>query len=80
MSKPVPPGITFKQPLQFGDWPLEKIEEIIADINKKYDMSKHELESVNRGGYTKCQGYSEHKACDDLVPTYGAIVWKRVKP
>lgn len=79
-TKPIPPGITFRLPLIFGDWPLEKIEKIIADINDKYDMSKHELQVVERGGYIKCQGYGEHEACDDLVTTYGAIVWKRVKP
>lgn len=77
--KPVPAGITFEQPLEFGDWPLEEIEKVIADLNEKYDLSKHELEFVSRGGYRKCQGYGEHEACDDLLPGYGRIVWRRVK-
>jgi hypothetical protein len=79
MNKTSPPGmaITFKVPLIFGDWPLEKIEQIIKDTEEKNDLSDFEIEFVERGGYLKCQGYGDHKACDELRESYGQIVWKR---
>ena len=77
--KSIPQGVTLVQPLNFGDWPLEKVQEVIADIESRYDMSKHELDYVSRGGWQKCQGYADHEPCDEIVPTMGKIVWKRVK-
>lgn len=77
--KSVPAGITFIQPLVFDDWSLEKVQDVIKDINDKYDMSKHDLDYVSRGGWQKCQGYGSHEPCDDLVETMGKIVWKRVR-
>jgi hypothetical protein len=71
-------GIKFVQPLQFGDWPLKKIEGIIGDIKGKYsNFNDFELLGVNRGGYNKCQGYGEHKPCDELIESYGSITFIR---
>lgn len=77
--KPIPKGVTFIQTLTFGDWPIDKIEEIISELHTEWDLSKHELDYINRGGYQKCQGYDSHKACDEILETMGKIVYKRVK-
>lgn len=74
-----PQGLKFVQPLMFSNWPIDKIEELTTDIKSKYDLSEWELDYVDRGGYTKCKGSGSHEACDDLVETYGSIVWKRIK-
>lgn len=68
-------GIRFVQPLEFGDWPIEKVEEVITTIRNKYsNFDEFELLGVDRGGYSKCQG---HEECDELMPTYGTITFIR---
>lgn len=76
MTKRKVPGIKLVQPLMFDDWPEEQILPIIAKIQEEYDLSNFELDYINRGGYTKCRGNGDHKACDELIITGGQIVFK----
>lgn len=69
-------GSSFIQPLQFGEWPIDKVESLIKEIATKYDnIDDYEISHVDRGGYIKCTGYGEHQACDELIGTFGKIVW-----
>jgi hypothetical protein len=78
-SKKIPPGFSFCVPLPFGDWPIEKIEKIIKEVEAEYDLSHHRLSFVDRGRYTLYSGYGEHKEWGELIETFGNIVWERVR-
>lgn len=79
MSKKIADGLTFHLPLQFGDWPVEKIQEIIKNTEAEYNLNDFRLDYVSRGGYQKCQDPYHQEPCEDLVETFGQITWKRVE-
>lgn len=83
----IPRGKQFIQPLVFGEWPLEEVQRAIDSVKEEYDLSKHDLEYVNRGGYIKCDGQHDllrfldnPEPCDEIVEEMGKIVWRRVRP
>lgn len=73
--------LEIRWPISEGYFPdLEQakklVEEKSAEVKKRYKYWKlYEFNGMSFG-YSKCRGYGDHKACDEIVPSFGTITFK----
>lgn len=73
--------LTIERPMNKGYFPDQHVaQKIVTDMRNYIDRtysyaSLYEFSGITMG-YMKCQGCGNHKACEDIVPTYGRIVFK----
>lgn len=60
-------GVEFIQPLEFGDWDMQKVQRVLADLENKYsNYNDFELVHIDRGGYEPCHC---EPGCTEILET-----------
>lgn len=72
--------LTIECPLAQGYFPDSmKARKLVDDMYRKIRTEYthgdlYEFKTITMG-YMKCNGYRDHKACEDIVPIYGRIIF-----
>lgn len=72
---------TIKKPMAQGYLPTTEeaqklVDEMQQSIIEQYEHGElYEFKGIYVG-YSKCKGYGSHKACNEVVPNWGSIVFE----